>query len=56
MLQNIGNAMYYQRSFAGAMRAYEQGLALQRAAANDEGIANAPERFEELFALLGCRL
>lgn len=41
MLQNIGNALYYQRSFAGAMRAYEQGLALQRAAANDEGIANA---------------
>ena len=41
LLQNIGNTMYYQRNFAGALRAYEQRLALERAAANDEGIATA---------------
>jgi tetratricopeptide (TPR) repeat protein len=41
MLQNIGNALYYQKSFAGALNAYEQSLARQRAASNDEGVANA---------------
>ncbi len=41
LLQNIGNAMYYQRNFAGARRAYEQRLAIERAAGNDDGVANA---------------
>jgi len=41
MLQNIGNALYYQKSFAGALTAYKQSLVRQRAASNDEGVANA---------------
>ena len=41
VLQNIGNTMYYQRNFAGALRAFDQRLSLERAAGNDEGIANA---------------
>ena len=41
VLQNIGNTMYYQKNFAGALRAFEQRLSLERTAGNDEGIANA---------------
>jgi tetratricopeptide (TPR) repeat protein len=41
ILQNIGNAMYYQRDFPGALDAYRRRLTIERAAANDEGIANA---------------
>ena len=41
VLQNIGNTMYYQRNFAGALRAFEQRLSLERTAGNEEGIANA---------------
>jgi tetratricopeptide (TPR) repeat protein len=41
LLQNIANAMYYQRDFPGALAAYQRRLTIERAAANDEGIANA---------------
>lgn len=40
-LQNIGNAMYFQRNFEGALAAYEQRLLLEREAANDTAIASA---------------
>jgi len=41
MLQNIGNALYYQRNFAAARPVYEQFVALERELGNDEGIALA---------------
>jgi tetratricopeptide (TPR) repeat protein len=41
VLQNIGNALYYQRSFVASKPVYEQLLALQRELGNDEGIATA---------------
>jgi len=41
MLQNIGNALYYQRNFAAARPVYEQFVAIERELANDEGIALA---------------
>jgi tetratricopeptide (TPR) repeat protein len=40
-LQNIGNALYYQRNLAPALDAYEQRLGIERERANDEGIAAA---------------
>jgi tetratricopeptide (TPR) repeat protein len=40
-LQNIGNAMYYQRNFPGALAAYRQRLTIERVTGNEEGIANA---------------
>lgn len=40
-LQNIGNSLYYQRDFAGALTRYEDRLTIEREIANDEGIANA---------------
>ena len=41
MLQNIGNALYYQRNFAAARPVYEQFVAIERELGNDEGIALA---------------
>ena len=40
-LQNIGNALYYQRNFAAAKPVYEQFLAIERELGNEEGIATA---------------
>ncbi len=40
-LQNIGNALYYQRNFADALSAYQRRLAIERSIGNDEGMANA---------------
>jgi tetratricopeptide (TPR) repeat protein len=40
-LQNIANAMYFQRNFEGALRSYEQRLALERVRADDDGVASA---------------
>jgi tetratricopeptide (TPR) repeat protein len=40
-LQNLGNALYYQRNFAAAKPIYEQCAALQRELGNDEGVASA---------------
>ncbi len=40
-LQNIGNALYYQRNFAAAKPIYQQFVALERELGNDEGIATA---------------
>jgi tetratricopeptide (TPR) repeat protein len=40
-LQNIGNALYYQRNFPDALAAYQRRLAIERSITNDEGIANA---------------
>jgi tetratricopeptide (TPR) repeat protein len=40
-LQNIGNALYYQRNFAAAKPVYERLLAIERERGNDEGIATA---------------
>jgi len=40
-LQNIGNALYYQRNFVAAKPVYEQLLAVERERGNDEGIATA---------------
>ena len=40
-LQNIGNALYYQRNFVAAKPVYEQLLAIERERGNDEGIATA---------------
>jgi tetratricopeptide (TPR) repeat protein len=40
-LQNVANALYFQRQFARAIETYEQRLALERAQSNDEGIAAA---------------
>lgn len=40
-LQNIGNALYYQRKFPEALTAYSKGLEIERTLHNDEGIANA---------------
>jgi tetratricopeptide (TPR) repeat protein/CHAT domain-containing protein len=41
ILQNIGNALYYQRDFPGALSAYRRRLTLERDAGNDAGLANA---------------
>ena len=41
MLQNIANSLYFLRNFPGALTTYERRLALEREAANDEGIASA---------------
>jgi len=40
-LQNLANAMYFQRNLQGALQVYEQRLALERARADDEGITGA---------------
>ena len=40
-LQNVANAMYFQRNYAGALQAYEGRLAMERARADQEGIAAA---------------
>lgn len=40
-LQNIGNALYYQRNLAAAKPVYERLLAIERELGNDEGIAAA---------------
>jgi len=40
-LQNIGNALYYQRNFAAAKPIYERFLAIERELGSDEGIATA---------------
>ena len=40
-LQNIGNALYYQRNLPDALAAYQRRLAIERSIASDEGIANA---------------
>ena len=40
-LQNIGNALYYQRNFVAAKPIYEQFVAIERELGNDEGIATA---------------
>ena len=40
-LQNIGNALYYQRNLAASKPVYEQLLAIERELGNDEGIATA---------------
>ena len=40
-LQNIGNALYYQRNFVAAKPVYERLLAIERELGNDEGIATA---------------
>ena len=40
-LQNIANALYFQRDFAGALTMYERRLAVERALSNDEGVSNA---------------
>ena len=40
-LQNIGNALYFQRNFAGALASYDTRLAIERASANDAGVAAA---------------
>jgi len=40
-LQNLANAMYFQRNFPGALQAYEERLALERGRADREGIASA---------------
>jgi tetratricopeptide (TPR) repeat protein/CHAT domain-containing protein len=41
LLQNVGNSLYYQRDFPGALVAYRRRLSLERDAGNDAGIANA---------------
>lgn len=40
-LQNVANARYYQRNFAGALDAYEQRLTIERETSNDEGIVGS---------------
>lgn len=40
-LQNIANAQYFLRDFAGALKSYEQRLSLARETKNDEGTASA---------------
>jgi tetratricopeptide (TPR) repeat protein len=40
-LQNIGNALYYQRNLVASKPVYEQLLAIERELGNDEGIATA---------------
>lgn len=40
-LQNLANAMYFQRNFAGALQAYEERLTLERGRDDLEGIAGA---------------
>ncbi len=40
-LQNIGNALYYQRMFPDALTAYQRRLAIERSIGNGEAIANA---------------
>jgi tetratricopeptide (TPR) repeat protein len=40
-LQNLANAMYFQRNLPGALQAYEERLALERGRADREGIASA---------------
>lgn len=40
-LQNIGNALYYQRNFAGAKPVYEEFLTIERELGNEDGIATA---------------
>ena len=40
-LQDIGNALYYQRNFAGAKPVYEEFLAIERELGNEDGIATA---------------
>jgi tetratricopeptide (TPR) repeat protein/CHAT domain-containing protein len=40
-LQNIANAMYFRRNFAGALQAYEERLALERTREDLEGMAAA---------------
>ena len=40
-LQNIGNALYYQRNFAAAKPIYERFVAIERELGSDEGIATA---------------
>jgi tetratricopeptide (TPR) repeat protein/CHAT domain-containing protein len=40
-LQSIGNALYFQRDFAGALASYTERLAVERSISNDAGIAYA---------------
>ncbi len=40
-LQNIGNALYYQRNLVASKPVYERLLAIERELENDEGIATA---------------
>jgi len=40
-LQNLANAMYYQRNMQGALGYYEERLTLERARADSEGIAQS---------------
>jgi tetratricopeptide (TPR) repeat protein len=40
-LQNLANAMYFQRNLQGALETYEQRLALERGRADDDGIASS---------------
>jgi tetratricopeptide (TPR) repeat protein len=40
-LQNLANALYFQRNFAGALHAYEERLALERSRDDQEGIAGS---------------
>jgi tetratricopeptide (TPR) repeat protein len=40
-LQNIGNALYYQRNFAAAKPVYQEFLAIERELGNEDGIATA---------------
>src|SRR4029079_10387718 len=40
-LQNLANALYYQRNFAAAKPIYEQCVAVQRELGNDDGVASA---------------
>lgn len=40
-LQNIANALYYQRDFEAALALYQRRLGIEREIENDEGIASA---------------
>jgi tetratricopeptide (TPR) repeat protein len=40
-LQNLANAMYFQRNLDGALKVYEERLALERGRSDDEGIASS---------------
>lgn len=40
-LQNIGNALYYQRNFAAAKPVYQEFLVIERELGNEDGIATA---------------
>jgi tetratricopeptide (TPR) repeat protein len=41
VMQNIANALYYQRDFPAALSFYERRLAIEREMGNDDGVASA---------------